>query len=137
MITLPFHDWRNMKETIILCDWNKYQNDNWKLLYLLCWLRNSTNCEINIEKGTFTWKLHTILFLWQHDNRDSCNGYDLKTEPKGGFYIMHSIAQNGQKANNRKFSDCSLDHMGAILSQEKRTKCFKSECRIEQLTSVS
>ena len=75
----------------------------------------------------YVWKSSNYAFLlpWQHDNQAGCLDYNLKSEPREGFYLMHSIAQNGRKINNRKFSPCSVDKMGAILSQEKRVMCFK------------
>ncbi|XP_060553555.1 disintegrin and metalloproteinase domain-containing protein 10-like [Ruditapes philippinarum] len=53
-----------------------------------------------------------------------CAGFNLKEEPVDGFYLMHNVAQRGDKPNHHKLSPCSLKYISIALSMNKSTTCF-------------
>ena len=66
-------------------------------------------------------------FFQHDDDKAGCGDLSHITQPDGGFYLMHSIAQNGKEVNNRRLSDCSMLHMTKTLSNPKYTECFVSK----------
>ncbi|XP_053408228.1 disintegrin and metalloproteinase domain-containing protein 10-like [Mercenaria mercenaria] len=59
-----------------------------------------------------------------HDNMDECSEFNLKDEPTDGYYLMHSVAQRGDKPNHYKLSACSLKYISEVLSFQKSRQCF-------------
>ncbi|XP_060588771.1 disintegrin and metalloproteinase domain-containing protein 10-like isoform X3 [Ruditapes philippinarum] len=59
-----------------------------------------------------------------HDDMKQCSEYNLKEEPADGYYLMHKIAQRGDKPNHYKLSQCSLKYISETLSRKKSRICF-------------
>ncbi|XP_052809504.1 uncharacterized protein LOC128237970 [Mya arenaria] len=61
-----------------------------------------------------------------HDNnKTACGEYSILNEPDEGYFLMHEVAVTGDRENNFKFSNCSLDKMGTVVARESSTSCFK------------
>ncbi|XP_061599533.1 disintegrin and metalloproteinase domain-containing protein 10 [Cololabis saira] len=60
-----------------------------------------------------------------HDSGVSCSPGESKvqSEKEKGNYIMYARATSGDKANNNKFSICSMRNISAVL-KKKRDDCF-------------
>nr|XP_025035980.1 disintegrin and metalloproteinase domain-containing protein 10-like [Pelodiscus sinensis] len=56
-----------------------------------------------------------------HDETEACARFSFDTTY--GNYLMFSRATDGQQYNNDKFSPCSIEHIGNILST-KKDRCF-------------
>ncbi|XP_060574793.1 disintegrin and metalloproteinase domain-containing protein 10-like isoform X2 [Ruditapes philippinarum] len=59
-----------------------------------------------------------------HDSMQECADFNLEEEPADGFYLMHNVAQRGDKPNHHKLSPCSLKYISKALSMDKSTTCF-------------
>lgn len=65
-----------------------------------------------------------------HDDQKECSDYQLREEPEDGYYLMHSIAQRGDKPNHTKFSKCSLDFISKTLTYTEYTHCFTDDKKL-------
>ncbi|XP_052807457.1 disintegrin and metalloproteinase domain-containing protein 10-like [Mya arenaria] len=67
-----------------------------------------------------------------HDNDETaCGEYTVLSKPDAGYFLMHEVAVTGDLGNNFKFSNCSLNKIGTVLTRESSTSCF-----IDQKTSI-
>ncbi|XP_052810094.1 disintegrin and metalloproteinase domain-containing protein 10-like [Mya arenaria] len=67
-----------------------------------------------------------------HDNDKSvCGEYSVLIEPDEGYFLMHEVAVTGDLENNFKFSNCSLNTIGTVLTRKSSISCF-----IEHRTSI-
>lgn len=73
----------------------------------------------------------------QHDSESKCTPGEStdRNERKQGNYIMYARATRGNKHNNNKFSDCSIQSISSVLAK-KRGICFVGNFSNEYFSNI-
>jgi len=70
---------------------------------------------------------HSVYVLQHDNNKTACGELAVLEEPTDGFFLLHSIAVEGDRPNNHLLSTCSIAKIGRILSTEVASSCFTSK----------